>query len=139
MREFGLDPNEIIAESGEVKVEEVGEVGGRVTLGRLSDDVREQVKYVHHWKELVCERVGNSAVASVPKIFQSLKHVDRHISAIEDRLEALDGKQAARSPRFSRGESASSPEGPPGATVSARLDALETKMDLLLKLVSKKA
>ena len=139
LREFGLDPNEIIAESGEGEVEEVGEVGGRVTLGRLSDDVREQVKYVHHWKELVCERVGNSAVASVPKIFQSIKHVDKHISAIEDRLEALDGKQAARNPRFSRGESASSPEGPPGATVSARLDALETKMDLLLKLVSKKA
>ena len=106
---------------------------------RSLSDLGEPVEYVDDWKELVSERVGLSVVASMPKILQSIKHLDKHISVIEDRVEALDGKKAAQSSTFSRGKLASPSEDPHGATVSARLEALETKMDLLLKLVRENA
>ena len=135
LREFGLDPNEVIVGSDQGEFQEVD---GRVILRSLSD-LGEPVKYVDDWKELVSERVGLSVVASMPKILQSIKHLDKHISVIEDRVEALDGKKAAQSSTFSRGKLASPSEDPHGATVSARLEALETKMDLLLKLVRENA
>ena len=105
---------------------------------RSLSDLGEPVEYVDDWKELVSERVGLSVVASMPKILQSIKHLDS-ISVIEDRVEALGGKKAAQSSTFSRGKLASPSEDPHGATVSARLEALETKMDLLLKLVRENA
>ena len=135
LREFGLDPNEVIVGSDQGEFQEVE---GRVILRSLSD-LGEPVEYVDDWKELVSERVGLSVVASMPKILQSIKHLDKHISVIEDRVEALDGKKAAQSSTFSRGKLASPSEDPHGATVSARLEALETKMDLLLKLVRENA
>ena len=135
LREFGLDPNEVIVGSDQGEFQEVE---GRVILRSLSD-LGEPVEYVDDWKELVSEQVGLSVVASMPKILQSIKHLDKHISVIEDRVEALDGKKAAQSSTFSRGKLASPSEDPHGATVSARLEALETKMDLLLKLVRENA
>lgn len=140
LREMGLDPNDIL--TGEEKVHDT-EASAKTFLGRTT-----QVKYVPMWKEVLLERVRNSAVASVPKIFSAVKKLGEQADDNGKRIKAMEqklgggggGAGAAGAAVGVSGNTAAGAEGHPGhpqlrlEAVEQRLRSLEDKLDTLIAL-----
>ena len=146
-REFGLDPDELIAGTERADKDEDPHIARSISA-RYNGATR-QVVFVEHWKTVVVDRICSSMVATVPKIFTKLGHVQASLDAMAHKLDATAGgpsrgasgsgspssgdlKTESQSPRFSGSSSASQED------VNRRLAALEDKMDALIKLVSER-
>ena len=115
--------------------------------------------FVEGWKTLVVDRVCNSMVATLPKIFHSLRRVGANVETVANKLyemdrgasgsgspssgETLNLKTESQSPRFSGSAGRTAEFAQPSSRVSGeditrRLAALEDKMETLIKLVSER-
>ena len=153
-REFGLDPDELIA--GTERADDGEDPHVARSISTRYNGATRQVVFVEDWKTLVVDRVCSSMVATIPKIFQSIGHVQANVELVVNKLYAMDrasgsgspssGDQQteSHSPRLS-GSARASGFAPSihlsrasGGDVEARLAALEDKMDTLIKLVSER-
>ena len=155
-REFGLDPEEFIVGTEKAEAdEEDKDVDGNFvrSVSTRYNGATHRVVFVNEWKTLVVDRVCNSLVASVGKIFTTMGLVQANVEHIFNRLQEMDeqgGVLAGKKTEPPAGANGAQKNGQipsvPGAIppiaptsdVNQRLTALETKMDTLIALLEKK-
>lgn len=153
-REFGLDPDELIA--GTERADDGEDPHIARSISTRYNGATRQVVFVEDWKTMVVDRVCSSMVATIPKIFQSIGHVQANVELVVNKLYAMDRASGSGSP--SSGDHQTESHSPrlfgsarasgfapsthlsraSGGDVEARLAALEDKMDTLIKLVSER-
>jgi CRP-like cAMP-binding protein len=160
-REFGLDPEELIF--GVETAKEFEEEGENAVYARSIstryNGATTRVVFNKNWKTLVVDRVCNSMVATIPKIFSSLGHVQENVEHIFNRLRELEGtndspsgvsprrsgsaRAVGRSTSGSFRHSSAGEAGKPGlpgaasspeSAIEKRLSSLEDKLDALIAL-----
>ena len=114
-REFGLDPDDFVA--GTERADDGEDPHVPRSISTRYNGATRQVVFVEGWKTLVVDRVCNSMVATLPKIFHSLRRVGANVrrwptsctrwtggasgSGSPSSGETLNLKTESQSPRFS--------------------------------------
>jgi hyperpolarization activated cyclic nucleotide-gated potassium channel 2 len=156
-REFGLDPDDFIA--GTERADDGEDPHVARSISTRYNGATRQVVFVEDWKTLVVDRVVHSMVATLPKIFQSLRSVGANVETVANKLyemdrgasgsgspssgETLNLKTESQSPHLSGSTGRAAGFAQPlsrasGEDVTRRLAALEDKIETLIKLVSER-
>ena len=151
--EFGLDPDELVA--GTERADEGEDPHVAQSMSARYNGATRRVGFVEHWKALVVDRICSSMVATVPKIFQRLGHVQANMELVVNKLNESDqgafgsgGGSSGDLKTESQSLRSSGSAGSAGSAipslmssqenVNQRLATLEDKMDALIKLVSER-
>ena len=95
-REFGLDPDELIA--GTERADDGEDPHIARSISTRYNGATRQVVFVEDWKTMVVDRVCSSMVATIPKIFQSIGHVQANVELVVNKLYAMDRASGSGSP-----------------------------------------
>ena len=156
-REFGLDPDDFVA--GTERADDGEDPHVARSISTRYNGATRQVVFVEDWKTLVVDRVVHSMVATLPKIFHSLRRVGANVETVANKLyemdrgasgsgspssgETLNLKTESQSPHLSGSTGRAAGFAQPlsrasGEDVTRRLAALEDKIETLIKLVSER-